>query len=74
MKKSLLHSFWLLAFLLMAESPARGQFLTPVRTEVAGFHDWIDENIAGTTYLQLLVAGSNTVSLAILCFLFTLVY
>lgn len=62
MKKSLLHSFWLLAFLLLAESPVRGQFLTPVRTEVAGFHDWIDENIAGTTYLQLLVAGSNTVS------------
>ncbi|MBP7463870.1 MAG: hypothetical protein KA793_05985, partial [Bacteroidales bacterium] len=36
--------------------------ITPVRTDVSGFSDWTDTNVAGTTYLQLLVSGANTVS------------
>lgn len=37
-----------------------GANLIPVRTDVAGFPDWQDVNVAGTTYLQLLIAGAST--------------
>jgi len=36
--------------------------IIPTRTDVSGFPDWTDTNVAGTTYLQLLVADANTVS------------
>ncbi len=36
--------------------------ITPIRTDVDGFPTWTDTNIAGTTYLQMLVANANTVS------------
>lgn len=37
-----------------------GANLIPVRTDVAGFPDWQDVNVAGTSYLQLVVAGAST--------------
>ncbi|MFA7361279.1 MAG: lamin tail domain-containing protein [Candidatus Kapaibacterium sp.] len=36
--------------------------ITPIRTDVSGFSDWTDNSVAGTTYLQLLVAGASTTS------------
>ena len=36
--------------------------IIPVRTGVSGFASWTDNNIAGTTYLQLLTATSSTVT------------
>lgn len=36
--------------------------IVPTRTDVSGFPDWTDTSVAGTSYLQLLVAGANTVS------------
>lgn len=36
--------------------------IIPVRTDVAGFTDWTDTTVAGSTYLQLLVADANTIS------------
>ncbi|MDD4309967.1 MAG: endonuclease, partial [Candidatus Cloacimonetes bacterium] len=36
--------------------------ITPIRTDVTGFSTWTDTSVAGTTYLQLLVADANTVS------------
>jgi len=35
---------------------AMGENITPIRTDVAGFSEWTDTNIGGTTYLQLLIA------------------
>lgn len=55
--------FALFALLLpMALLPVQGALLIPVRTDVAGFSGWTDENVAGTTYLQLLEAGASTTS------------
>lgn len=34
--------------------------ITPIRTDVSGFPTWTDVDIAGTTYLQLLLATSAT--------------
>ncbi|OFY92969.1 MAG: hypothetical protein A2491_04670 [Bacteroidetes bacterium RIFOXYC12_FULL_35_7] len=34
--------------------------ITPVRTDVSGFPTWTDVSVAGTIYLQLLVAGAST--------------
>lgn len=39
-----------------------GQNIIPTRTDVAGFPTWTDASVAGTTYLQLLAAGANTVT------------
>ncbi len=36
--------------------------ITPVRNAVSGYPNWTDTNVAGTTYLQLLVNGANTVT------------
>jgi len=61
MKKMFVHLWWLLALcMLMALLPTRAALLIPVRTDVAGFPGWTDDNVAGTTYLQLLVAGAST--------------
>ncbi len=54
--------FALLVLLLPMVVPVQGALLIPVRTDVAGFAGWTDENVAGTTYLQLLVAGASTTS------------
>lgn len=63
MKKKRLLSLWLTAFImLMAWVPTGAQNLIPVRTEVAGYPDWLDENVAGTSYLQLLKTGASTTS------------
>jgi hypothetical protein len=37
-----------------------GANVIPVRTDVAGFPDWQDVNVAGTSYLQLVVGGAST--------------
>lgn len=55
--------FALFALLLpMALLPVQGALLIPIRTDVAGFSGWTDENVGGTTYLQLLMAGASTTS------------
>jgi hypothetical protein len=36
--------------------------ITPIRTDVAGFANWTDTNVAGTSYLQLLTATSSTIT------------
>jgi len=36
--------------------------ITPIRTEVTGFVNWTDTNVAGTSYLQLLTATSSTIT------------
>ena len=41
---------------------AMGENITPIRTDVAGFSEWTDTNIGGTTYLQLLIATAVTIS------------
>ncbi len=48
--------------LLLAMGLVFAANITPIRTDVSGFTDWTDTNVAGTTYLQLLVAGANTIS------------
>jgi len=57
--KKLLFVF-MLSILLM--SAAWSALITPVRTDVSGFPTWTDTNVGGTTYLQLLVAGANTIT------------
>ena len=57
MKKLVLMTLLLLAIgLIFADN------ITPIRTDVAGFPSWTDTDVAGTTYIQLLVADANTVS------------
>lgn len=66
MNKRMLLSGWLSALLmLIVWVPSGAQNLIPVRTEVAGYPDWQDVNVAGTGYLQLLVAGASTTTPAI---------
>ncbi len=36
--------------------------IIPTRTDVAGFSTWTDTSVAGTTYLQLVVAGASTIT------------
>ena len=36
--------------------------ITPTRTDVSGFASWIDTDISGSTYVQLLQATSSTIS------------
>ena len=55
--------FFLLTFL--TANLGWGQVnITPTRTDVTGFSTWTDTNVVGTTFLQLLTAGANTVTLA----------
>lgn len=58
MKKTLL----LLVTMLVMISAVWAVNIIPVRTDVSGFTDWTDTIVVGTTYLQLLVAGANTIS------------
>ena len=52
----------IIAFVLFS-SLGWGQVnITPIRTDVSGFISWTDTSINGTTYLQLLSAGANTIS------------
>lgn len=55
---------WILIFsLVLSLGFAWAQVnIIPVRTDVAGFPTWTDTDVAGTTYLQLLVANANTIS------------
>ena len=53
----------LFALLLMNTQSSWGQVnITPIRTDVSGFTSWTDTGLAGTTYLQLLTATSQTIS------------
>ncbi|WP_158730225.1 MULTISPECIES: choice-of-anchor D domain-containing protein [unclassified Flavobacterium] len=53
----------LFAFLFLNTQASWGQVnITPVRTDVSGFATWTDTGLAGTTYLQLLTASSQTIS------------
>lgn len=53
--------FAVLAFLMV--NLGWGQVdIIPIRTDVSGFSSWTDTNVAGTTYIQLLVANANTVT------------
>jgi len=36
--------------------------IIPTRTDVSGFSTWTDVTVDGTTYIQLLVAGANTIT------------
>ncbi len=57
MKKTfLVFTLLLMAGLVFADN------IIPVRTSVSGFPDWTDTDVGGTTYLQLLVAGANTIT------------
>lgn len=54
---------YLLTFLiLLFVSLSWADNIIPVRTDVSGFPTWTDTSVAGTTYLQLLVAGANTIT------------
>ncbi len=54
---------WMLAVvMLLGVGSVYADNITPIRTDVSGFSTWTDTNVAGTTYLQLLVAGANTIS------------
>jgi hypothetical protein len=53
----------LFAFLFLNTQASWGQVnITPIRTDVSGFATWTDTGLAGTTYLQLLTASSQTIS------------
>ena len=49
----------LLLFLSIGLNASFAQ-ITPIRTDVSGFTTWTDNNVTGTTYLQLLVANAST--------------
>ncbi|MCK9335405.1 MAG: hypothetical protein M0Q99_08845, partial [Candidatus Cloacimonetes bacterium] len=55
---------WILIFsLVLSLGLAWAQVnIIPVRTDVSGFPEWTDTNVAGTNYVQLLVADANTIS------------
>ncbi len=64
MRQKLL-SLFILLILGFAGLEGRGQTpvnITPIRTDVSGFATWTDTNIGGSSYLQLLVATSVTIS------------
>jgi hypothetical protein len=53
----------LFALFLMNTQLSWGQVnITPIRTDVSGFATWTDTGLAGTTYLQILTATSQTIS------------
>jgi len=55
--------FLLFALFFMSAQVSWAQVnITPIRTDVAGFSTWTDTDPAGTTYLQLLKATSQTIS------------
>ena len=57
MKKTfLLFTLLLMAGLVFADN------IIPIRTDVSGFPDWTDTSVVGTTYLQLLLSGANTIT------------
>ncbi|MCB5288531.1 MAG: DUF5689 domain-containing protein, partial [Candidatus Cloacimonetes bacterium] len=58
--KKLIFLFTLMS--ILAITGLYADYITPIRTDVAGFSDWTDTDVAGTTYLQLLKATSSTVS------------
>lgn len=62
MKKLTIFAFVSLLITILASSAFGQVNITPVRTDVSGFADWTDVSVAGTTYLQLLVAGASTTS------------
>lgn len=54
--------FLLGMFLTMSYGVLAQVNITPERSAVSGFPLWTDTNIVGTTYIQLLVAGANTIT------------
>jgi hypothetical protein len=54
---------FLLLGMLMNGGDVVGQVnITPERTDVSGFPDWIDTSVEGATYVQLLTATSTTIT------------
>lgn len=52
-----------LLFFMLSSVGVWGQVnITPERTDVSGFPNWTDTDVAGTTYLQLLKATSSTIT------------
>lgn len=62
MKQKIIFSVCLLVLFLQLPVKLTSINLIPVRTEVAGFPDWEDINVGGTTYLQLFESGAATIS------------
>lgn len=63
MKSNLFFRRMLLLWVLAFSASLWGQVnIIPTRTDVSGFPTWTDNNVAGTTYLQLLKATSYTIT------------